>query len=221
MGPSEKQRLDGVLLARKRAEGVPTAYGRYLGAASIALASLELVSWIPMIVPYALVCLGFAIFTLLAYLRVHRATERRTAALRPRSIFTALPFFLIVAMICAFATTLVLATYPPARLGALAVAAATLILGVIAWRVAAAPALLVGDDPQWEYAVDQRVRLGRSRSISVMACALPVVLVSFATRALPDGYRVSADIASDVVFAALIIAMLYCVLPLWQRMRVA
>jgi Kef-type K+ transport system membrane component KefB len=115
----------------------------------------------------------------------------------------------------------VLATHPPERLSALAVAAATTILGIIAWRIAVAPALLLGDDPAFECAVDERIRIGRARSTAVLACAAPAVLVSFAVLTLPASYRLYQEIAPIVLAAAFVVTMLFDAVALRQRMRVA
>jgi hypothetical protein len=183
--PPQQERLSRVVDARERAEGISANYGRLLGVAAILLAALEAIRAIPPILPYALFCLSVATITLLAYLQFHRAVVRRVALLVRRSPFTALPGVLIGAIAFSFLAMIALGAYPPERFGALVVAASTLLLGIVAWRIATAPALLVGVDPQLEYAVDERVRIGRARSTANLACAPAFVAIALAASLLP------------------------------------
>jgi len=123
-------------------------------------------------------------------------------------------------MLGALAAALMFTTYPPLRLGALAVAAATLLLGITAWRIATAPSLLLGEDPQVEYAIDQRLRVGRATGIAVLACAPGGVFAGFAGATLP-GSDLYATVAQDLALAALIVALIAGVLPLIKRLSFA
>jgi hypothetical protein len=221
LAPADRERLSRVIAAREDAEGISSAYGRYLGVAAIACAALEAVWVIPFIVPYALFCLAGAGVMLLAYLQYRRAAEQRVAPLVRRSPFVALPPLVIGAIGCSFLASLALAAYPPERIGALAVAVATIALGLIAWRVAVAPALLVGADPQWEYAVDERVRIGRARSIANLACAPTFVLVALTQPTLPPQYASLGSIAFYVAAAAFVVSLAAAIIPLRQRIRPA
>jgi hypothetical protein len=221
VSPDEQERLSRVVDAREEAEGISAGYGRLLGVTAIVLAALEAVRAIPFIVPYALFCLGVATVMLLAYLQFRRAVERRVAPLARRSPFTALPPVLIVAMACSFLAAVALAAYPPERLGALVVAASTLLLGIVAWRIATAPALLVGVDPQLEYAVDERVRIGRARTIANLACAPAFVAIALVTPGLPAQYATLGSVTMPVVAAAFVISLAASFLPLRRRIRVA
>jgi len=220
MTPAAQERLCDILAAREKAEGVPRAYGYYFAAVTIALAGLESVHEIPYIVPYALVCLAFALLSTLAYFRFRRATQRRAAPLVPRSPVAALSPVMILSLICVFALTLPLAFYPPVRLSALIVIVAELILSVIAWRIAVAPAFLIGDDPQWEYAVDERVRVGRARGVATLASALSMVLVVFAAPMLPASYGLYVDWAPLTISIVFLATILCNASVLRQRMPV-
>ena len=176
----ERGRIDRVLDARDDAEDIPAAYGRYLALAVLGLGLLELLPAVPPVLPYALMCLVMAGFTLLAYLRFRRATDRRVAPLVRRSPVHVLSPFGIAAMACSFVAVLAVAAYPPQRLEALVGAVAMAVLVWVAWRIAQAPALLLGDDPQWEYAVDERIRVCRARNVTVLVCATGALVVAFA-----------------------------------------
>jgi len=180
LAPPERDRIDRVLDARDDAEDVPVAYGRYLAVAVVALGLLELVPAVPPVLPYALMCLVMAGFTLLAYFRFRRATDRRIAPLVRRSPIQVLSPFTIAAIACSFVAVFAVAAYPPQRPGALVGAVAMALLVWVAWRIAQAPALLLGDDPQWEYVVDERVRVCRARNVAVLVCATGAVVVGFA-----------------------------------------
>jgi hypothetical protein len=217
----EQERLSRVVDAREEAEGISAAYGRLLAAVAILLAALEAIRAIPFIVPYALFCLAAATVTLLAYLQFRRAVERRVAPLVRRSPFTALPPLLIVAVACSFLASVALAAYPPERIGALVVAASTLLLGIVAWRIATAPALLIGLDPQLEYAVDERVRVGRARNIANLACAPAFVAIALVSPTLPAQYATLGSVAMAVVAAAFVISLAASLLPLRRPIATA
>ena len=212
--PGEQERLGRVVAAREEAEGISAAYGRLLGVAAIALAGLEAVRALPPILPYALFCLSVAAVTLLAYLQFRRAVERRVAPLVRRSPFAALPAVSIAAIAASFLAMLALAAYPPERTGALIVAASTLLLGVVAWRIAKAPALLLGVDPQLEYALDERVRIGRARSIANLACAPAFVAIALASSSLPAQYAALGSVAFAVVGVSFALSLAASLLPL-------
>lgn len=221
LSPSERERLGRVVEARERAEGISRAYGRYLAVVAFLCAPLEAVWKIPFIVPYALFCFVSAVVMLLAYLQYRRAADQRVAPLVPRSLFTALPPLVIAAMGCSLFASLALVADPIARLGGLAVAACTLVLGFIAWRVAVAPALLIGSDPQWEYAVDERVRVGRARTIANLACTPAFVLIAMLDPHTPSGY---ASLGSPIFYLAAVaffVSFVAAIVPLRQRIRPA
>jgi hypothetical protein len=217
----DQERLSRVVDAREEAEGISAAYGRLLAAVAILLAALEAIRAIPFIVPYALFCLAAATVTLLAYLQFRRAVERRVAPLVRRSPFTALPPLLIVAVACSFLASVALAAYPPERIGALVVAASTLLLGIVAWRIATAPALLIGLDPQLEYAVDERVLVGRARNIANLACAPAFVAIALVSPTLPAQYATLGSVAMAVVAAAFVISLAASLLPLRRPIATA
>lgn len=221
LSPAERDRVNRVVATREDAEGISSAYGRYLGAAALVLAGLELVRAIPFILPYALFCLASAGVALLAYLQFHRATRQRVAPLVRRSPFTALPPFIIAAMVSCFAVSLAFVAYTPERLSALVVALSTLVLGVIAWRIAVAPALLVGVDPQWEYAIDERVRIFRARTVANLACAPTFVFVALVEPTLPQQYASLGQLAFWITAAAFAVSFVASLLPLRGRLRVA
>jgi hypothetical protein len=218
---TEKERVQRVVAAREQAEGISSAYGRAAGLVIIALAGLELVPIVPLILPYALICLVLASTALLAYLQFHRATEQRVAPLLPRSPFTALPPLLIVAVLCSLFVASAFALYPPERLGAIVTVVAMLVLVAVAWRIANAPALLFGVDPECEYAVDERLRIGRARNAAVFACAVGYVFVALAQPSLPALYETSGQVAYYVALVAFIGAMAAYFIPLRARLRLA
>ncbi len=218
LSADQRERLSRALIARQDAEGISRRYGRWFGLCGIAIAALTLIPAVPFIVPYVVFSLGMACMKLLGYLQFRRATDRRVAPLVRRSPLVALPPGAIAAMFFCFAATLTFALYPPLRLGAIAGALATLVLGAIAWRIAGAPALLLGDDPQVEYVIDERVRTGRATSIALLACAPALVFAAMATR-VGGAQDLYAQVAWWVIVGAFIIAAIEAVRPLRRRMR--
>jgi hypothetical protein len=221
LSPSQRERLSHALAARRNAEGIfGRGYGRLFTVLCVAAAGMEFVPGVPYVLPYAIICIGLALITYLGYIQFRRAADRRVAPLERRSVLAALPLISIVSMLGALAAALMFTIYPPLRLGALAVAAATLLLGVTAWRIATAPSLLLGEDPQVEYAIDQRLRVGRATGIAVLACAPGGVFAAFAGATLP-GSDLYATVAQDLALAALIVALIAGVLPLIKRLSFA
>jgi hypothetical protein len=218
--PTEKERVQRVVCAREQAEGLSSAYGRAAGVVIIAFAGLELAPFVPLILPYALICLVLAGTALRAYLQFRRLTEQRVAPLLRRSPFTALPPPLIAAVLGSFFVASAFALYPPERIGALVTALAMLILGAVAWRIANAPALLLGIDPECEYAVDERIRMGRARNAALLACGVGYVFVAMAQPGLSPLYEAAGEAAYYLSLVAFIGAMAAYFLPLRERLRV-
>ena len=75
--PQERDRLEHVLEARRQVEGDTYAATRWSGIFAIAVAPLVLIPAVPYVLPYAASCLVLAFATLVAYVQLRRATERR------------------------------------------------------------------------------------------------------------------------------------------------
>jgi hypothetical protein len=179
--PNEQSaRLSSVIEARTRAEGSGGRRTRYLGLFTIALAVVALVPGVPYVAPYTAYCLAMAGVTLMAYLNFRRATALRVAPLARRTPLQSLPPVAIVSVgVCLLGTT-AFAGLPQFRVAAAIVLLSTVVLLAIAWRIAVAPAVLLGTDPQVEYAVDERVRFCRATSLVALACTPPAVFAAFA-----------------------------------------
>src|SRR5579862_9016170 len=204
--PEQRERLARVLEARERAEGDTDTYTRIVGAFTIVMAPLGLISAVPYVLPYALSCLAMAAAILLSYLNFKRATERRIAPLVRRTAWASLPPLAIVATAVCVLGAGAFAAFPQYRAGAVVVIVSAIVLTAIAWRVAVAPALLLGDDPQLEYIVDEHLRFCRATSLISLACAPPTVLVALAAAALPPTEHYYS-IVTLAVSAAFLVAM--------------
>jgi hypothetical protein len=181
----QSDRLKSVIEARARAEGAGGS-ARYAGLFTIAMGLLGLWPAIPYVMPYAASCLAMACVTWMAYRRFRRATEVRFAPLVRRTPLESLPPVTIVAVaLCAFGTA-AFASVPQFRIAAVVVVVSMTVLVAIAWRIAVAPAILFGSDPQVEYAVDKRVRFCRATSLVTLACAPPTVFAALAWAQLPS-----------------------------------
>lgn len=90
----------------------------------------------------------------------------------------------------------------------LAVLAAITVLGIIAWQMASAPALLLGSDPQFESAVDERVRVGRARGIASLACVLGSLLAIMAVPKAPSAYHLYGEFAPLFLNIAALVAVI-------------
>ena len=155
--PDQRERLARVLAARTEVEGDTDAFTRYAGFFTIAMAAVALVPSVPYVLPYAASCSATAVAILCIYLHFRRATTRRVAPFVHRTPWTSLsPLALVTVAVCILGAA-AFATLPQYRVGGIIVVVTAIALCAIAWRVAIAPAILFGDDPQLEYLV-QRAR---------------------------------------------------------------
>jgi hypothetical protein len=179
------ERLESVIEARARAEGAGGS-ARYAGLFTIAMGFLALWPAIPYVTPYAASCLAMAYATWMAYRKFRRATDLRFAPLVRRTPLEALPPVAIVSVALCLIGTAAFASFPQFRIAAALVVVSMTVLVAIAWRIAVAPAVLFGTDPQVEYAVDKRVRFCRATGLITLACAPPTVFAAFAWALLPS-----------------------------------
>lgn len=218
--PQERDRLEHVLEARRQVEGDTYAATRWSGIFAIAVAPLVLIPAVPYVLPYAASCLVLAFATLVAYVQLRRATARRVAPLMRRSALSAFsPIGLAGAAVC-LAGAIVFATLPEFRLAAIAIVVASLALCAIAWRVAVAPAILFGDDPQLEYAVDEHVRFCRTTGLIALACA-PAAAFVFVAGASVRGGGAFFTAVTLAVGAGFVAAMIVSQGPLRKRLHLA
>ncbi|MBV9719421.1 MAG: hypothetical protein JOZ77_08875 [Candidatus Eremiobacteraeota bacterium] len=217
---SQRERLTRVLAARELAEGDAEARMRYVGAFTIMMAAVALFPAIPYVLPYALSCLAMAASVLTSYLHFRRATARRVAPLVRRSPWQSLPPIAMAATaICALGSA-AFAIYPQFRVGSAIVVISTIALVAVAWRVALAPALLLGDDAQLEYLVDEHVRYCRVMGLVAQACAPPTVLVALAWATLPSNAHFF-DGVMLIVALAFVAVMVMNLNPMRKRIGLA
>jgi hypothetical protein len=174
----QSNRLESVIEARTRAEGAGGGARYYAGLFTIAMGLLGLWPAIPYVMPYAASCLAMAYATWMAYRRFRHATELRFAPLMRRTPFEALPPVTIVSVALCLIGTAAFASVPQFRLAAALVVVSMTVLVAIAWRIAVAPAVLFGNDPQVECAVDKRVRFCRATGLVTLACTPPTVFAT-------------------------------------------
>ena len=217
----QRDRLTHVLSLRRQSEGDTDVYTRYIGVLTILLSPIALVPSVPYVLPYALSCVAMAIALLLAYLRFRRATQLRVAPLVRRSPWASLPPLAVAATIACLLGAAVFAAADPAMLpGFIVVIASAALLLAVAWRVAVAPAVLFGEDPQLEYLVDEHVRFCRAASLVALACAPPTVLVELAIAAMrsPAPFLNAVTVVVAVAFIVVIFVSLN---PLRKRFSFA
>jgi len=220
LSPDRVERLDRVIESRARAEGDEGRQSRLVGVVTIAAAALELLPQTPFIFPYAIACLAMAVALLVTYLRFRRVAEVRVAPLVRRTPLAALPPAIILAAALCFAGTAIFSAVPQFRAGAIAVLVSMGVLLWIAWRVAISPAMLFGDDPEFEYAVDAHVRFGRATGLVALACAPAVVLVCLAIAELPPSAHFLGAVTL-LVLAGFAIAQAINLGPLVRPMKLA
>jgi hypothetical protein len=201
----QSSRLDRALSARRDAERPRYNWRKAVGILAVIAAMLELVPAIPYAIPYAALCLGLAASEMVCYVGMRRAAQRRAAALVRRSPLQTFPPLLMVAVAATFVGVLLVSATPALRAAGLVVAIATMILIWIAWQIAASRALLIGDDPKMEYAIDQRLRASRVANLIALACAPAVALVGSSLTFVPPGYQTINTAAFVLVYAAFVV----------------
>ncbi len=184
----EKVRLRRVIEARQEVESVPAAYTRAFAGIALGLAALEFFPAVPFIVPFAAMSVALAFGMLGIYGLFCRRWKPRAAALVARSVFTALPAPVLGALSGSFLVTVALTLTTGDRSAGIAVSLSLLAMAFIAWRIAVSPTLLLGIDPQWEYAVDERLRIGRARAIVVLGCVIAGLFAGAVASASTAGY---------------------------------
>jgi hypothetical protein len=219
MPPFDRLRLTRVIVARENAEGIRNGYGRYYGITAIVLGGVALLPTVPLIVPYLLLCLGFAVITLFAYARFSRATQRRAAPLVRRSALGVVSPFVAASVAFSLGITLTLLIYPHLRLGASIVVASMLILAFVAWRVAGAPALLLGADLEFESLVDERLRTARANSAASLACFPAYLFLALERGSVPYNDHIFL-VGWWVVWAAVMVTMLANITLARKRIRI-
>lgn len=218
--PDQRDRLMRVLTMRTQAEGDTDAATRYAGIFTIVIAPLGLIPAVPYVLPYAACCLGMAVATLYAYIHYRRATQKRVAPLVRRTPWTALPPVILASTGVCLLGVVAFAAIPQFRFAAMAIFVASLALAAIGWRIALAPAVLFGDDPQLEYLVDEHVRFCRATSLMSLACAPSVAFVAIAGATLHDG-GAFFNAVFYAVMAGFIVTLTVSLNPLRKRLQFA
>lgn len=220
LATEQRERLARTLAARSDAEGPAEVYTRYAGIFTLAVAPVVLIPAVPYVLPYAATCLAMAIAKLLAYLQFRRATERRIAPLTRRTPWTSLPPVVVAAVTTCILGAAAFAIFPQFRIGAIVSIVSAIALSAIAWRVAVAPAILIGNDPQLEYLVDEHVRFCRATGLMTLASAPPTVLVMLAAAPLPNSDHFFGAVSMAVI-AAFVVVTVVSINPMRKRIRLA
>ncbi len=180
--PVVAPRLRAVLERRDQLEG--------LGRKPVVISSISyfcfgLLCLLHIVTPaiaYALACADVALMFAWMYARVRNRSQRRAASLAPRRQITVVPPLAFVGALLAATVPLLFVTDPDLRVAALLVSLSSLAITVSAWSIAGMAAVLVGDDPDLEVYVDERLRRVRAGSLLTFAYAVIPVFVSVVTR---------------------------------------
>jgi hypothetical protein len=175
-------RLRSVLDRREELEGLGR---RPMLVSSISYFFFGVLCLLRLVTPaiaYALACADVALMFAWMYARVRNRGERRAASLSPRRQSSVIPPLAFAGAIVAAAMPLLFVTDPNLRLPALLVSLSSLAIVVSAWSVAGMAAVLVGEDPDVEVYVDERLRRVRVGSMLVLAYAVIPVFIAVVTR---------------------------------------
>jgi hypothetical protein len=167
----EQSRIERADNVRERRPALP----RYvLAGVSFATACALLAYAIPPTVAYAILCLVLAARCIVDQIAEERAPRRRSAVLgRSRRVDPVLSIWIAFAA----AATLLLIPWvlnEPNRAAAIVVAGCAAAILAVAWRIATAPPLLLGNDLEAEQVADRETRATRTG----MACFFAVAAVA-------------------------------------------
>jgi hypothetical protein len=179
-------RLRAVLERRKELEGL----GRMpVIVASISYLFFGLLCLLHVVTPaiaYALACTDVAVSSAWAYARVRNRSDRRAASLAPRRQSSVVPPLAFVGALLAGTVPLLFVSDPNLRFAAILVSLSSFAIVASAWSIAGMAAVLVGDDPDVEVYVDERIRRMRVCSMLALAFAVVPVFVAVVTRDAAD-----------------------------------
>jgi hypothetical protein len=191
-------RVQRAIERRQIAEGAPARLGVWMGAGSLALSALTLLTNIPVGLLYALLCLVIVAVGASAFLQLRNTQQRRVAVLASRTPDQVIPpyWFLLAAL--SACSILPFASRSQWTLATVLVCISSLVTAFIAWRLTMLGAILTGDDVPAEQYVDERVRTYRCSTVMVLALIQPFV---FATQAVDQFEQVAwiAAIVSGIV----------------------
>ena len=206
-----EERLRAAIVRRDRLEALPgAAMALTVASASLAAAVLAVLTSIPVVLLYAVLCAVLAGTLAIAYVGLRRAGMRRVASLRARTPGSVLPWWLqtFVAVACVSPLTFI----DVAPLAAMLVTVASLGIAVLGERVAQLPALLGDEDPVVDAYVDERLRAVRAVNLVGTATA-PAYVFECITLVQTYGTQIGAHgrsglqaLAMLFVLAALIVA---------------
>lgn len=173
---SEQRRIKRADDARERVPAMPhyILAGLSFGTACVLLANV-----VPPTVAYALLCLVLAGRSIVDQVAEERASRRRSTILgRSRRVDPVLLIWIVLAALSA----LLLVPWALARtdrFAAIIVTACAATMVAVAWRIANAPPLLLGNDLEAEQIVDRETRAIRTGKVCFFAIAASAMFLSF------------------------------------------
>jgi hypothetical protein len=133
-------------------------------------------------IAYALACADVALMFAWMYARVRNRSQRRAASLAPRRQIAVVPPLAFAGALLAAAVPLLFVSDVNLRVPALLVSLSSLAIVVSAWSIAGMAAVLVGDEPDLEVYVDERIRRSRVSAMLTFAYAVIPVFIAVVTR---------------------------------------
>lgn len=212
------ERVLAVLERRRTAENLGTLPWYVFGAIALALAAGTYFQMMPAVASYLLVYITMAAITGVTLLRMRNRGERRAALLEPRGAITrVVPAWLFAVATVATLASLALFNTPGIGFAALVATLVGLAIIAAAWIVGAnMAAMLVGDDPAVEVAVEQVTRRRRVVRLLLLAAASSLYFIMISTR--------SHALGGPAVFAAALLSFsavaLLCFWDWYHRARV-
>ncbi len=173
---SAERRIDRAEAARERSSPITRLA---VALVEILIAGLVFAHLVSPGIAYAVLCLSLVANYIVDLISEERARRRRAAILqRSRGVDPALMTWIVIAA----ASPLLLFQYflaAPNRIAAIVVACCVVAMAAIAWRIASALPILLGDDLVAEQRVDQATRTDRTGYICVLAIGVVFVFACF------------------------------------------
>jgi len=172
----EQSRIERADNARERVPAVPHYI---LAGLSFGTACASLANAVPPTVAYALLCLVLAARSIVDQVAEECAPRRRSAVMgRSRRVDPVLLIWVVLAAVSALLLVPWVLVQTD-RVAAIVVTGCAATMVAVAWRIASAPPLLLGDDLEAEQIVDRETRATRTGKACFLAIAASAVFLSF------------------------------------------
>lgn len=183
--PQQARRLGRVIEMRSAAEAKSFRYARISGAFALCMAASVAFLRLSPALAYAATVLSMALQLTVAYEEFRPSADRRAAPMARRTWYSVFSPVVLAYVAACVAGAVACLAFPELRLTVIMLLSAAAIMLLLAGRIATSPSRLLGDDPEAENLVDERIRYVRANGIAAFA-GMPIYLLILVLQ-LPHG----------------------------------